>query len=86
MSNAPTAKLGRTQLYSMAAVATYGTKTELTLKLTNDATIALCAVKTRDTCPPQQLKDRHDSGWAYYEINRDGVIKPLTEKELRRLR
>jgi len=83
---APTAKLKRSQLYSMAAVSTYGHQTELTLKLTGDSTIALCAVRMRDKAPKQQLQFRHDNGWAYYEVNEEGHIKPLTEKELKKIR
>jgi hypothetical protein len=85
MSRAATAKLKRKQLYSMAAVSTYGRRTELTLKLTGDNTVALCAVRMRDNVAPQQLKDRHDNGWAYYLIGEDGIIKPLSEKEVKKL-
>jgi hypothetical protein len=84
MSNFPTIKAKRTQLYSMAAVSTYGTHTQLIIKATNSKDV-LCAVKMRDTCPKQQLKDRHKNGYAYYLVSEDGVIKPLTEKELRKI-
>jgi hypothetical protein len=73
----------RSQLYSMAATATFGEGTELIIDHKSyEGSHIRCAVEMRDTAPDQRKKDAHKNGYAYYQIDRAGVIKPLTEDEV----
>jgi hypothetical protein len=78
-------------LYGMAAVATYGKGRQMVisheLQGEHDDSV-ICAVKMKDDTPAQQLKHRHDNGWAYFEVRpprtreSTAIVKPLTEDEL----
>jgi hypothetical protein len=77
--------LGRSQLYTMAALATHGEDTTLALSIdkfdpaTGAATVA---VQVRDTAVDTRKNHRHANGFAYYHVNRDGVAKMLKEGEV----
>jgi len=69
----------------MAAISSFGEGTELIIDHKsydpNGGTIRF-AVSVRDNSPEQRLKDRHDNGYAYYDVNSEGHVKPLKEDEL----
>jgi hypothetical protein len=78
-------KANRDMLYAMAAISSFGDKTQIVINFDSwnpkDGTFVF-AMDIRDNAPEQRLKDRHENGWAYYEVGPGGHPKPLTEDEL----
>ncbi len=78
-------KVNRDELYAMAAISSFGEKTVIVINFDSwdpDRGTLVFAMDIRDNAPEQRLKDRHENGWAYYEIGPSGNPKPLTEDEL----
>lgn len=78
-------RANRDQLYSMAAISSFGEETELIIDHKSydpDGRTIRFAVPVRDSAPEQRLKDRHDNGYAYYDVNSEGHVKPLKEDEI----
>lgn len=78
-------KANRDMLYAMAAISSFGEKTQIVVNFDSwdaDSGTFVFAMDIRDSAPEQRTKDRHENGWAYYEVGPSGHPKPLTEEEL----
>ena len=78
-------KVNRDMLYAMAAISSFGVKTQIVVNFDSwdpDSGSLVFAMDVRDNAPKQRTKDRHENGWAYFEVGPSGHPKPLTEDEL----
>lgn len=78
-------KANRDMLYAMAAISSFGEKTQIVINFDSwdpDTGSFVFAMDIRDNAPEQRLMDQHENGWAYYEVGPSGHPKPLTEDEL----
>lgn len=76
-------RMNRDQLYSLAAKASHGLKTELVVtdEKFSDGSIRI-AIPVRDTAIESMQEAAHENGYAYFQMDRDGNTKTLQEEEL----
>ncbi len=73
----------REQLYKLAAMSSAGDGRRLAIdEKTADDDGFRFAIPIRDTAPDIYLAERHENGYGYYQMNRDGHTKALKEDEL----
>lgn len=78
-------RVNRDQLYSMAAKASAGENVELIIggaQGDDGKWAGRFAIPVRDNATPAMVKARHDNGYAYFDMDRDGNTTTLKEGDL----